>query len=484
METWKVQNKRWTEDEYFEMRKEVLSQWPTGAEIDSDEVIEYLKRLPPSKSRVDLNRRTRESGIPYLVKPCGRATIEEEIEHMQVQVEAGIDVIDFYPDTYTRKAQWANAQRGMEESKKQGRPMLNGFPLVNYGLRETRRATESVNIPLSYWSGADEDPRLAGEMGVAAGCNLGFSNVHDLIQHSRDYPLDLRIRNDQYICRMDAYYSEHAIPLDIYAPGNLQGWDPPEMKIALLISQTLIAVEQGAKHFTFPLVSSCHLIQNVAAMRVLRRQMREYLDKFGFTDVTVAVEYSTWQGGWPRDLWEAAALGAWDVTNGLLAGVDCFWIRGLDESHGLNTKEADVAAIKIAKKLIDLVGRQRLPEFEELKLEEEMITLAVRAIVDRIIDLGDGDVAIGEIKAVEQGVIDASFSPWIYLARKVLPVRDATGAIRFLDHGNIPLPKEVVEYHRQKIRDRENVEGKKADINMVIEDITFVSRRVTKEVIG
>jgi len=32
---------------------------------------------------------------------------------------------------------------------------------------------------------------------------------------------------------------------------------------------------------------------------------------------------------------------------------------------------------------------------------------------------------------VEQGVIDASFSPWTPLARKVLPVRDLTGAIRF-----------------------------------------------------
>ena len=107
-----------------------------------------------------------------------------------------------------------------------------------------------------------------------------------------------------------------------------------------------------------------------------------------------------------------------------------------------------------------------------------MLTLAVRTIVDRIIELGDGDVVIGVMEAVKQGVIDASFSPWVHLARKVLPVRDIDGAIRYLDHGNIPLPREVAEYHRQKIEQRAKADGLKADIEMVINDVTYLSRTV------
>ena len=63
-------------------------------------------------------------------------------------------------------------------------------------------------------------------------------------------------------------------------------------------------------------------------------------------------------------------------------------------------------------------------------------------------------------------------------ARKVLPARDIDGAIRYLDHGNIPLPREVAEYHRQKIEQRAKADGIKADIEMVINDVTYLSRTV------
>ena len=42
----------------------------------------------------------------------------------------------------------------------------------------------------------------------------------------------------------------------------------------------------------------------------------------------------------------------------------------------------------------------------------------------------------------------------------MLPVRDKNGAIRYLDHGNLPLPKEVVRYHKEKIAERESIDGK------------------------
>jgi methylaspartate mutase epsilon subunit len=124
-----------------------------------------------------------------------------------------------------------------------------------------------------------------------------------------------------------------------------------------------------------------------------------------------------------------------------------------------------------------------LPDNDELNLEEEMITQAVKAIVNKVVDLGDGDIAIGQIKAVEYGVIDAAFSPWRYLAKKTLPVRDATGAIRYLQSGNIPLPKEVVKYHKQRVDERKQSTRSKTDIEMVIEDVTRFSRPLFKEVI-
>ena len=54
-------------------------------------------------------------------------------------------------------------------------------------------------------------------------------------------------------------------------------------------------------------------------------------------------------------------------------------------------------------------------------------------------------------------------------------VRDSEGAARYLKHGDIPLPPEVVEYHRQKIAEREKADSAAADIRMLIGDVTRVS---------
>ena len=38
-----LSNKKWSEQEFFEERKEVLASWPTGADVDLDEAIAYHK---------------------------------------------------------------------------------------------------------------------------------------------------------------------------------------------------------------------------------------------------------------------------------------------------------------------------------------------------------------------------------------------------------------------------------------------------------
>jgi methylaspartate mutase epsilon subunit len=90
--------------------------------------------------------------------------------------------------------------------------------------------------------------------------------------------------------------------------------------------------------------------------------------------------------------------------------------------------------------------------------------------------MGDGDVAVGMVRAVEAGVIDIAFSCWTLLKGEVLVVRDNDGAIRYLEHGNIPLPKEVMEYHQERI-----AQSDKGDIDMVIDSIFYCSRPLGKE---
>ena len=125
--------------------------------------------------------------------------------------------------------------------------------------------------------------------------------------------------------------------------------------------------------------------------------------------------------------------------------------------------------------MLKLMGTQRLPESDELHQEEAMIELEVRTLMEKCLEIGDGDIAIGLCAGVEAGWIDTMVTPWKHNNGKVLLVRDAENAVRYLNSGDIPLPREVKDYHREKIAERERRDGRQADFDMVVEDIQFAS---------
>ncbi|MBI3968136.1 MAG: hypothetical protein HY329_21070, partial [Chloroflexi bacterium] len=132
---------------------------------------------------------------------------------------------------------------------------------------------------------------------------------------------------------------------------------------------------------------------------------------------------------------------------------------------------ANLVSIKVARQLRRALGSQRLPDSDEIAVEREMIKAETRSLLDRTLELGDGDPAIGQLRAVERGVIDVPFSSWIKVNGRVMIVRDRTGAVRYLDTGNLPFSREIVDYHRAKIAERERAEGRPADLKMVIDDV-------------
>ncbi len=55
--------------------------------------------------------------------------------------------------------------------------------------------------------------------------------------------------------------------------------------------------------------------------------------------------------------------------------------------------------------------------------------------------MGDGDVVMGTVRAVEVGVLDQPYPTSQLVKCKVMGVLDARGAAHFLDHGNLPFSK-------------------------------------------
>jgi len=95
--------------------------------------------------------------------------------------------------------------------------------------------------------------------------------------------------------------------------------------------------------------------------------------------------------------------------------------------------------------------------------------------------MGDGDPALASLRSLQAGVLDIPWAPNQFVAGRVIPVRDASGAIRYLEHANLPFEREILEYNLEKVREREHKAGKKINYEEAIFDITEVSRMLENE---
>jgi methylaspartate mutase epsilon subunit len=474
----KLANRTWTDGELLEKRKEVLSWWPTGRDVDLQEAISYHRQLPEHKVFARKLDKCKREGIKPIQVGLGHATVEETNNHRRLVEEGGADLVWIQVDTYTRRRQFDKAQKGIEESVKTGVSVLNGYPYVNHGVQGFRTIVDSMNVPLLLEASSDEEPMLSAEIGLAGGGTANLSqDLRQLLAHSKNYSLAQRIINNQFNARLAAYYTERGAPIECLVTGMIHGYVPSGMGSAIAILQTLLIAKQGVKFISVMTASLYNLIYDAANMSVCRKLTREYLDRYGHEDVRVHIVNWPWEGNWPPDAQRAAAVASWQAGISMLGGADWIHLRSVHEGIGIPTPQANVASIKAGAQMRRMLAGQSLHDSEEFDVEKQMLELEVRAIVDKVLELGGGDPALGEVAAVEAGVLDVTVTPWIHAHGDVLALRDTSGVLRYVRNAQVPLPPQVLEYHRQKIAEREQVEGRKADIEMAIRDFHALSAR-------
>jgi methylaspartate mutase epsilon subunit len=457
----KIRNQRLSDEEFFRIRREeVLPQWETGRALtDLDECIAAAKELSQGKSHALKHKEAEERGIHLLMPQFGRALTEytiEGLQHVEAEGLAPDGVWIIFSDSYTRKLDFERAALGIERSRQEGMSMLNGWPIVNFGVEEARKIRRASQVPLTLNS-TDEDGRLASE-----------------IAHCKDIPLEEEIRINQYESRLAAIYTENGVPICTHNACNLTGYDSPGYRSFVVVSQSLLGAEQGIKYQFLENGLGMNLIQDIAMVRVTKRLCQEYCKRFGY-DVTFFTGGYPFLGAWPPRVEEASAMIAWNATIAILGDFTTAILKSEDEAFATPTKEGMASSVRIARHLLTLMGTQKMPESEELKLEEHMIELEVRTLMDKCLEAGGGDMAVGMCKGVEAGWVDTMLTPWKYNKGKVMVMRDAQNAVRYFDSGDIPLPKEVIDYHREKLAGREKKEGRKLDFSMVVHDLQFAS---------
>ncbi|MFA5902954.1 MAG: hypothetical protein WC836_03400 [Desulfobacula sp.] len=477
----KIRNQRLSDDQFFKIRKEeVLPQWETGKAVENlDECINVAKELSEGKNFALTMKEAKEKGTPVFIPQFGRALTDETLEGLQF-VEAAFDSFQsgawcIYSDSYTRKNDYRSAAAGIERSKKEGMSMLNGWPVVNFGVAEARRIMRGNRLPL-HFNSTDEDGRLASEIVLAAGWNgCSVRTLQEVIAHCKDIPLDEMIRINQYEARLAGIYTERGVPICPWNASHLTGYDSAGYRSFVCVSEALLAAEQGVKYQFITHGLNMNLIQDIAMIRVTERLCREYCSRFGYTDAEFFTGAFPFLGAWPPREDEANAMIAWNAVIPLLGGFTGVVLKCQDEAFATPTKEGMAKSVRLAQHMRILMGTQRLSESPELALEEKMIELEVRTLMEKCLEAGDGDMAIGMCKGVAVGWIDTMVTPWKHNHGNVMVARDAKNAVRYIETGDIPLPGEVREYHRAKMSERETRENRKAGLDMAVEDLQFAS---------
>jgi len=474
-----LKNKKLSHDEFFKIREEVLNQWPTGKDVNLEEAAQYLKSLPESKNFCSKLLKAKEEGITLAQPRAGVALVDKHIELLQhLEREGEADLLPSTIDSYTRLNRYEECEIGIQESLKAGRSMLNGFPAVNHGVANCRKVLEAVNSPVQARHGTP-DSRLLAEIIHAGGwtSNEGGGISYN-IPYAKNVSLERSIADWQYCDRLVGIYEEMGIHLNREPFGPLTGTlVPPSMSNAVAIIEGLLAAEQGVKNITLGYGQCGNLIQDVAAMKALVAQAEEYFKTYGY-DIDLTTVFHQWMGGFPADESKAFGVISWGSATAALAGATKVIVKTPHEAIGIPTKEANAAGIKATKEVLNLLRGQRLPMSKELEAEIEVIKAETKCILDKVYELGKGDLAVGTVEAFKAGVLDIPFAPSKYNAGKILPARDNNGAVRYLEAGNIPLSKELLDFNRKMLEERAAYEKRPVGFDMVEDDIFAVGRGV------
>ena len=473
-----IRNKKLSNDDFFAQRNEVLSQWKTGSEVNFEEAVEYQKSIAPEKRFGNELAKAVENRCTLIQPRAGVALHNEHIELLQYLEEEGeADLLPTTVDSYTRLNRYNEAETGIEKSRETHRSMLNGFPIVNYGVNICRIVTSALKKPVQVRHGTP-DARLLTEISIAGGfTSFEGGGISYNVPYSKNHSIEKTIAYWQYTDRLVGLYEEAGISINREPFGPLTGTLIPAcISNSVAVIEALLAAEQGVKDITVGYGQCGNLIQDIAALRSLIVVTREYLDKFGYKDVRITTVFHQWMGGFPQDEAKAFGVISWGAAAAALAKATKVIVKTPHEAMGVPTKEANAAGLRATKQVISMLKDQDFREIPAVVTESEVIEKEMKCILGKVEELGKGDFALGTVAAFEAGVIDIPFAPSKYNAGKVMPARDNQGAVRLLDIGNLPFTQDIIDFHRNKLEERARYENRPVSFQMVIDDVYAIGQ--------
>jgi methylaspartate mutase epsilon subunit len=286
-------------------------------------------------------------------------------------------------------------------------------------------------------------------------------------------PIGECIRNWQYADRLVGEYESRGVSLHREYYGALMGMVmPPSLMISCLVLDALLGAQQGVRHLSLGLNNNLHLRQDVAAIHVLSTLAREYLDRYGHADVEVTPVLHMWMGPFPQEQARAYALITLGAYTAAYAGSAGVIVKTADEAIGCPSTEANVEATRLTRAVLDVAAGQRYPDSDALAAEMAQIEMETRQILDATLGLGDGAVGKAIEEAFAIGYIDIPLAPAKCNLGRAISVRDADGAVRWLDCGNLPFSEDVRRFNQEQVAKRAAAARAEGRYKLVLHDFS------------
>ena len=468
-----VLDRQWSLDELKVVRSEILTEWPTGCDLLSGCFQYEKKKIVTLDSLLWQNKRYGKH--PLLQPRTGVANIDDQAALLQHLENAGSDISSVQLDAASRSKKFDKAQLGVDVSNSRSNSALNGFPLPVYKIEEVERLVCSVKAPFQL-RGGGPDHRFVYELALSAnisGVEGGF--LCYLLPYDKLTSPVHSLSYWQYIDRLCAMHEElHNVPINREFFGVLTATlIEPSLAIVINIIQALLAAQQGVRSIAVGYAEQGNRIQDVAAIKILSESVNHYLNTFGYRDCRVTTVFHQFMAAFPQDYEKAKNLIANSAITATLAGATKIMVKTPVEAFRIPTKYDNAEALAICRRALSESTQTKLKS-GAVEIEERILRMEVQQIMDVIIELGNGSIPLGAIKAVEEGILDVPWSPSIYNRNEAISIRDIDGAVRYHHFGHLPFTSEIKEFHNEKVEIRKALERDSRLFSLLEKDLSRI----------
>lgn len=384
----------------------------------------------------------------------------------EIHASSSPDMLTLTIDSYTRLAMFDKAREVLDIDPTQ----LNGYPLVAHGWAAVREIDEAFDQPLQVRHGSPDPRRLfaesvAGGMTSFEGGPIGYN-----LPYCKSVPLKHSLDAWREVDDLVGLLASHGVLVEREMFGSLTGvLVPPSVALSCVLLEAIMACRSGCRSVSLSVSQGGNVVQDVAMLRAARRLCREYLPPQARAHVVL----HQFMGVFPQRREGADAIIFAGGLVAALGGATKVITKTYQEALGRPDADANASGVRLTRVAVSNPFGFSLEGNTALAEEEDQILAEVRQILDPV--LQHEDLTQGVLEGFASGRLDIPFPASRSAQGRVIPVRDASGAVRYASTGGLPFSQQVKNSGRC-LRDLGQTGGEVAEL--VRDSILFLSNIV------